>query len=170
MLQSSDETYIAQVVMPFTFKLVNGRVLVDVPEGMMSELRDGNGTIVRKPHVTTFSQDHIEKRVSELKRLKKRSEMASNFTGELTLLDDVLRQHAQRTGNDRMESFANDPEIGPWLAWRDDMLAQCEKAAKVIDIKLPKWPKFPKEHRPSDGSKALAKSLGHGGPLDTNIP
>jgi hypothetical protein len=126
---------------------MNGRVVIDIPNGLMSELRDDNGKMVRKPYVSTFSQDNIEKQVSELKRLEKRSAMASNFTDHLILLDDVLRQHRQRFGNDQIDDYAKDPEIGPWLAWRDDMLNQCEKASKFIEVKLSKWPKFPKAHR-----------------------
>jgi hypothetical protein len=83
----------------------------------------------------------------------------------MALLDDVLRQTRQRTNCDDIEDLRKDPEVGPWLSWRDDMLKQCEKGAKKTDIKPPKWPKFPKEHRHSDGSKEFAKRIGHGGPF-----
>lgn len=165
MLQLSDENYIARVVMPFSFKLVNGRVLVDEPSGLMSELRDNNGVIVRKPQTSIFTQDYIEKRVDELKRLEKRSAMASNFTDQLLFLDDVLRQFRKRVGSDQIEDFANDPEIGPWLVWRNDLLNQCEKTTIKVEIKLLKWPKFPKGHRHNSGTRELAKRVGHDGPF-----
>lgn len=165
MLQPSDEIYIARVVMPNNFKLVNGQVIVEIPEGLAYESRDNDGRLVRKPVEVPFSQEFIEKRVSDMKRLEKRAEMAANFPNEMALLDEVLRQTRQRKNSDDIEEARTDPEIGRWLQWRDDMLAQCEKAAKSKDVKPPKWPKFPKDHRHSDGFKEFAKRVGHSGPF-----
>jgi hypothetical protein len=81
------------------------------------------------------------------------------------LLNEVLVQNYQRTGNDKSDDFKNDPEIGPWLAWRDDVLAQCESAKRPEEVKVPKWPLFPKAHRHHSGSKQLATRLGHRGPF-----
>jgi hypothetical protein len=165
MLQPSDEIYIGRVVMPNKFKLVNGQVIVEIPDGLAYESRDDEGRKVRKPFQSPFSQEFIEKRVNDMKRLEKRAAMAANFSDQMALLDEVLRQTRQRTNSDTTEDFRDDPEVGPWLNWRDDMLNQCEKAAKIKDVKPPKWPKFPKEHSHSDGAKEFAKRIGHGGPF-----
>jgi hypothetical protein len=161
MLQPSDEIYIGRVVMPNKFKLVNGQVIVEIPDGLAYESRDDEGRKVRKPFQSPFSQEFIEKRVNDMKRLEKRAEMAANFPDEMALLDEVLRQTRQRKNSDDLEDARTDPEIGPWLAWRDEMLAQCEKVAKLKDVKRPKWPKFPKEHRHNSDSRELAKRVGH---------
>jgi hypothetical protein len=136
-------------------------VIVEIPEGLAYESRENDGRVVRKPFQSPFSQDQIEKRVADMKRLEKRAAMAANFSDEMALLDEVLRQTRQRKNSEDIEDLRQDPDIGPWLAWRDDMLNQCESAAKKTDVKPPKWPKFPKEHRHSDGSKEFARRLGH---------
>lgn len=168
MLQPSDETYIARIVAPLSFTLKAGRVSVNVPEGLVAEVRDASGKMVKQPLGGMFSHDEVEKSVNELKRIEKRSEMASNFREQLILLNDVLVQNYQRTGNDKSDDFKNDPEIGPWLAWRETFLVQCETANKPSDVKIPKWPKYPRAHRHLAGSKQLAIRLGHRGPFDTD--
>jgi hypothetical protein len=130
---------------------VNGQVIVEIPDGLAYESRDDEGRKVRKPFQSPFSQEFIEKRVDDMKRLEKRAAMAANFPNQFAQLDDVLRQTRQRHNRDDLEDFRNDPEVGPWLNWRDDMLKQCEKAANIKEVKPPKWPKFPKEHRHSEG-------------------
>jgi hypothetical protein len=165
MLQDSDEIYIGRAVFPYKFKLVNGQVIVEIPEGLAYESRDDEGRKVRKPFQSPFNQDQIVQSVALMKSLEKCAAMAANFPDQMALLDDVLRQTRQRTNSDTIDDLRNDPEVGPWLSWRDDMLKQCEKASKKSEVKPPKWPKFPKGHRHSDGSKELAKSMGHGGPF-----
>jgi hypothetical protein len=79
MLQPSDEIYISRVVFPYKFKLVNGQVIVEIPEGLAYESRDDDGRKVRKPFQSPFSQDQIVQSVADLKRLEKRATMAANF-------------------------------------------------------------------------------------------
>lgn len=162
MLQRSDEIYIARIVSPLPFRLVEGRVVVELPDAS-----DRNSGTEKQSYGTIFTHDAIEKRVQVMKRIEKRSEMASNFKGHLLILDQILLQHRQYAGDVPADVLKSDPEVGPWIVWRDALLAQCEIVDRPADVKIPKWPQFPNWHRQSKDLQQLATRLGHFGPFQS---
>ncbi len=169
MLQRSDEPYIALVVSPLTFTLEDGRVTIIVPEEMVAEERDASGKTTFRPYVSPLTQDIIESRVEEFKRSERQSKIAGSFIDHLTVLESVLIGYYQRTGNDRFGELTNDRELGPWLTWREAVLALFDTQARSDTIKLPEYPAFPSWHRQSESFRELAVRVGYRGPFNPDV-
>jgi hypothetical protein len=160
MLQPSDEPYIAQVVSPFEFKLINGSVIVMTPGHLVREEQDQTGTTRQVAYVFPLSQTEIERRVAELKTIEHRSAIATHFTDYLVLLDNVLVQGMRRSD---VGTTPNDQELLPWLEWREKIQAQFDAAKSAVDVVIPPYPVFPSWYCQSEGLRELAKKLGHSG-------
>jgi hypothetical protein len=169
MLQPSDEPYIKQIVSPLDFKLEDGRVTIIVPDDMVAEERDENGKIVLRKYVSPLTQDEIERRVDAYKRIDGQAAIASHFIDHLTMLESVLIQHYQRTGNDQFDAPTGDKEFDAWLEWRHAALDSFATATKPADVKLPMYPNFPAWHRQTEQFRQIALKLGYKGSFNPEV-
>jgi hypothetical protein len=155
MLQLSDTTYIKQVISPLSFKLVDGQVEVEIPSGLVTEVRDKTGKVTSVPYKFPMSQQEIEVKVLALKRIERIASMAANFGPHLSVLNSVVLQASQRSDT----SKALDPS-DPWKKWQLDIEAQFEKAANPADVTLPPFPQLPAWYQNRENLKTVAEKLG----------
>jgi hypothetical protein len=169
MLQPSDGPYIKLIVSPLNFKLDAGRVTIIVPDDMVAEERDETGKIILKKYVSPLTQNEIERRVDALKRMDRQAAMAAHFVDNLTILESVLIQYYQRTGNDQFDASTGDKELALWLQWRRVVLDLFASAKAPSDVDLPAYPHFPSWHRQDVYLKELALRLGYSGPFNAEV-
>jgi hypothetical protein len=171
MLQKSDLPYIAKAVAPLAFSLVEGRVIVEVPEGLAQDVLDeATGIVRRVPYVFDMSQEDIENRVAAYRLGEHRNKIAVAFTDHLLVKSSVTTQLMHRTGIDPSQYPNTDPEVEPWLDWTKKLVAQIDQAKTPDDVKVPEFPPFPSWHRQSPALYEAAKRLGHPGPFQVDHP
>ncbi len=160
MLQASDTPYIERVIAPLAFKLVNGRVNVDAPTGLLSEVRDKTGRVTLVPYKFPMSQQEIEAKVLALKRMERISTMAANFGPHLSVLNSVLVQASQRCASQFGDIGNALDQSDPWQKWQLNVEAELDKATKPRDVTMPPFPQLPPWYQNRENLKDVAEKLG----------
>lgn len=160
MLQSSDIPYITSIVSPWKFKLVDGQVIIDIPVGLASEVRDKAGKVTLVPYKFAMSQVEIESKVLALKRIERIAAMVANFAPHLSILNSVTLQASQLRGN-QPDGFEKDiDKSDPWQKWKFDVEAQLETATKPEEMVMPPFPALPAWYQDRENLKVVAEKLG----------
>jgi hypothetical protein len=141
MLQRGDEKWIGQAIGPFSFKLVDGRVLVaangERVDGPEVRYVDASSPDAPRP----MKQDAIESLAIELKKGEHRSEIAEAFTEQLALLN-VVYMTGQSLGLSAVDERP-DKEFKAWTDWGTNVFGQIEVAKTAKDVSLPNLPNAP---------------------------
>jgi hypothetical protein len=160
MLQLSDTPCIKQIVAPWTFKLVNGQVNIDLPADLMTEVRDKTGKVTLVPYKFPMSQQEIETKVLALKRIERIAAMSVNFRPYLLVLNSVTIQATQRGGRQTSGREISVDQSDPWQKWQLDFEAQLEKATKPEDVTIPPFPLLPPWFQDRENLQVVAEKLG----------
>jgi hypothetical protein len=160
MLQLSDTTYIKQVISPLSFKLVDGRVEIEIPAGLVTEVRDKMGKVTSVPYKFPMSQQEIEAKVLALKRIERIAAMAAHFGPHLSVLNSVALQSSQRFGSWNGRTGNGFDPSDPWQKWQVEFEAQLEKAIRPEQVVIQPFPLLPAWYQNRENLKDVAEKLG----------